>query len=180
MKSEEHKFQKELTTEEKSIILTEVNKILNSDYFQTLGFYGGLSFPHYPYYLYFGDSDKELKRCSVGVFTIWLGHWTTGCSYRFGKQSELYKYIKALVEHKEEIEKEFPVLFSHIVSFLIELTENYDDIEDFRMKPYIIEIVKKDFLDTKTIYREKEYIKRFGYVDFLKELKVQDYDKPHY
>ena len=47
------------------------------------------------------------------------------------------------------------------------------------MKPYIIEIVKKDFLDTKTIYREKEYIKRFDYDDFLKELTVQDYDKPY-
>lgn len=111
-----------------------------------------------------------MRRHSVGVFTIWLGHWTTGCSYRFSKQSELYKYIKALVEHKEEIEKEFPVLFSHIVSFLIELTENYDGVEDFRMKPYIIEIVKKDFLDTKTIYREKEYIKRFGYVDCKPEI----------
>ena len=111
MKSEEHKFQKELTAEEKSIILTEVNKIVNSNYFKDLGFYGGLSFTHYPYYLYFGDSDKELRRISVGVFTIWLSYWTTGCSYRFWKQSELYKYIKALVEHKEEIEKDFPVLF---------------------------------------------------------------------
>jgi len=33
MKSEEHKFQKELTAEEKSIIITEVNKIMNSNYF---------------------------------------------------------------------------------------------------------------------------------------------------
>ena len=178
MMSEKHKFQKELTTEEKSIIITEVKKILNSDYFEDLGFYGGLSFTHYPYYLYFGDSDKELRRISVGVFTIWLSYWTTGCSYRFWKQSELYKYIKALVEHKEEIEKDFPVLFSYIISFLIELTENYNSNADYRMKPYIIEIVKKDFLDTKTIYREKEYIKRFDYYDFLKELRVQDSDKP--
>ena len=178
MMSEKHKFQKELTTEEKSIIITEVKKILNSDYFEDLGFYGGLSFTHYPYYLYFGDSDKELRRISVGVFAIWLSYWTTGCSYRFWKQSELYKYIKALVEHKEEIEKDFPVLFSYIISFLIELTENYNSNADYRMKPYIIEIVKKDFLDTKTIYREKEYIKRFDYYDFLKELRVQDSDKP--
>ena len=178
MMSEKHKFQKELTTEEKSIIITEVKKILNSDYFEDLGFYGGLSFTHYPYYLYFGDSNKELRRISVSVFAIWLSYWITGCSYRFWKQSELYKYIKALVEHKEEIEKDFPVLFSYIISFLIELTENYNSNADYRMKPYIIEIVKKDFLDTKTIYREKEYIKRFDYYDFLKELRVQDSDKP--
>lgn len=180
MKSEEHKFQKELTAEEKSIIITEVNKILNSNYFHDLGFHGGLSFGHYPYYLYFGDSNKELRRISVSVFAIWLSYWITGCSYRFWKQSELYKYIKALVEHKEEIEKDFPVLFSYIISFLIELIENYKGLEELRMKPYIIEIVKKDILDTKTIYREKEYIKRLDFDEFLKELTVKDYDKPFY
>ena len=46
------------------------------------------------------------------------------------------------------------------------------------MKPYIIEIVKKDILDTKTIYREKEYIKRFDFDQFQQELTVKDYDKP--
>ena len=173
MKSED----KKLTNEEKSMIITEVNKVLNSG-FRILGFDGGMAFPHYPYYLYFGDSDKELRRYSIGIFTIWLGYWNTGCSFRFTKQSELYKYIKVLVEYQEEIEKDFPVLFNYIVSFLIELTENYDYAEETRMKPYIIKIVREEFLNEKTYYREK-YRDRINFMEFLIELKVQDYDKPY-
>lgn len=177
MRSEDNKLQKELTMEEKSKIITEVDKVLNSG-FRILAFDGGMEFPHYPYNFYFDDSDKELRRYSVGIFTIWLGYWNTGCSFRFIKQSELYKYIKTLVEYQEEIEKEFPVSFNYIVYFLIELTENYRYAEETRMKPYIIEIVNKDFLNTKTNYREK-YRKKLNFIDFLKELKVQDYDKPY-
>ncbi|MCH7323132.1 carbamoyl-phosphate synthase small subunit [Solibacillus sp. MA9] len=177
MMTEDNKFQKELTLEEKSIIIMEVNKVLNSG-FRILGFDGGVTFPHYPYHFYFGDPDKELRRYSVGIFTIWLGYWNTGCSFRFTKQSELYKYIKTLIEYQEEIEKEFPASFNYIVFFLMELTENYRYIEETRMKPYIIEIVKNDFLKTKTNYREM-YIQKLNFIDFLKELKVQDYDKPY-
>ncbi|WP_336046296.1 carbamoyl-phosphate synthase small subunit [Solibacillus ferritrahens] len=173
MKSEDVK----LTNEEKSMIITEVNKVLNSG-FRILGFDGGMAFPQYPYYLYFGDSDKELRRYSVSIFTIWLGYWNSGCSFRFTKQSELYKYIKALVEQQEEIEKDFPVVFNYLVSFLIELTENYDYAEETRMKPYIVEIVHKDFLGKKSYYREK-YRYRINFIEFLKELKIQDYDKPY-
>ncbi|MEK3765900.1 carbamoyl-phosphate synthase small subunit [Solibacillus sp. FSL K6-4121] len=173
MKSED----KKLTIEEKSMIITEVNKVLNSG-FRILGFDGGMAFPHYPYYLYFGDADKELRRYSVGIFTIWLGYWNSGCSFRFTKQSELYKYIKALVEYQEEIEKDFPVLFNYIISFLMDLTESYDYAEETRMKPYINEIVHKDFLSKKSYYREK-YRYRINFIEFLKELKIQDYDKPY-
>lgn len=168
---------KELTVEEKSMITTEVNKVLNGG-FRILAFDGGMYFPHYPYYLYFGDSDKELRRYSVSVFTIWLGYWHRGCSFRFIKQSELYKYIKALVEYQEEIEKDFPVSFNYIIYFLTELIENYDNDEESRMKPYIIEIVNKELLSKKKNYREKNNIK-LNFTDFLKELKVQDYDKPY-
>ena len=177
MSSEDKKFKNELTAEEKSMIVTEVNKVLNSG-FRILAFDGGMSFPHYPYYLYFGDSDKELRRYSVGVFTIWLGYWHTQCSFRFTKQSELYKYIKALVEYHKEIEKEFPVLFNYLVSFLIEIIENNHYREEVRMKPYIIEIVNNELLNEKSNYREK-YKNRYNFIDFLKELKVQDYDKPY-
>lgn len=173
MKSED----KKLTNEEKSMIITEVNQVMNSG-FRILGFDGGMAFPHYPYYLYFGDSDKELRRYSVSIFTIWLGYWNSGCSFRFTKQSELYKYIKALIEYQEEIEKDFPVVFNYLVSFLIELTESYDNAEETRMKQYIIEIVQKDFLSKKSYYREK-YRYRINFIEFLKELKIQDYDKPY-
>lgn len=177
MESEHYKLQKKLTVEEKGKIKKEVGIVLNSG-FRILAFDGGMEFHHYPYYLYFDDPDKELRRYSVGIFTIWLGYWNTGCSFRFFKQSELYKYIKSLVKYKEEIEKEFPVLFNYIVYFLIELTENYRYAEETRMKPYIIEIVNKDFLNTKANYREKN-IKILSFIDFLKELKVKDYDKPY-
>ncbi|WP_339264039.1 carbamoyl-phosphate synthase small subunit [Solibacillus sp. FSL W7-1472] len=177
MSSEVKKIQKDLTREEKNMVLAEIKKVLNSG-FRILGFDGGMAFPHYPCYLYFSNSDKELRRYSIGIFSIWLGYWNTGCSFRFTKQSELYKYIKALVEYQEEIEKDFPVLFNYIVSFLIELTENYGYAEETRMKLYIINIVKEDFLSKKSYYREK-YRNRINFIEFLKELKVEDYDKPY-
>lgn len=176
MKSEDNKFRKELSIEEKNKIVTEVKNVLNRD-FRILGFDGSITIPDYPYYSYFGDSDKELRRYSVGIFAIWLGYWNTGCAFRFYKQSELYKYIKNLVEYKEEIQKDFPISFGYIALFLIELTENNRYSEDYRMKPYIIEIVKTDFLKTKANNIEA-YTQKFNYTEFLKELKIQDYDKP--
>lgn len=178
MKPEDKKSKNEFTPEDKSVILTEVYKVLNSG-FRISAFDVGMKFPHYPYHLFFDDSDKELRRYSIGIFTIWLGYWNTGCSFRFIKQSELYKYIKSLIEYQKEIEKDFPVLFNYIVSFLLELTENYNYAEDTRMKPYIMEIVNKDFLSENSFYREK-YRYRINFIEFLKELKVLDYDKPYY
>ena len=73
MRSEDNKLQKELTMEEKSKIITEIDKVLNRG-FRILAFDGGMEFPHYPYYFYFDDPDKEFRRYSFGSFTIWLGY----------------------------------------------------------------------------------------------------------
>ena len=161
-----------LSQEAKKVIIMEVKQELSRG-FEILQFEGGQTFPPYPYYLYFGDSDEELRRYAIAIFTIRLGYWESGCSFPFYKQSVLYKYIKALLNYQDEIEKNYPIFFVFIIHFLEELTENYKFTEDTRIKSYIHEIIQKDFLTKKRGFLEKN-IELLKTDYFIKELKIQD------
>lgn len=95
------------------------------------------------YYKYFGDLDFETRKYSIAAFTCMLGSWETGALQIFQPvkeweehkkrsshpldQKRFYRfkdYLNALLEHREQIEKEFPYMFEDIIFFLIKIEQN--------------------------------------------------------
>lgn len=95
------------------------------------------------YYKYFGDSDFETRKYAIAAFTCMLGAWETGALFIFQPvkeweehkkwssnplaQKRFYRfkdYLHALLDHHEQIEKEFPYMFKNIVHFLIKIEQN--------------------------------------------------------
>ena len=69
----------------------------------------GQSFEKEAYYNYFGAADKETRRYAIAVFTVYLGNWHSLCSFPFlERESYLEEFIKAFIEHHEQIESDFP------------------------------------------------------------------------
>lgn len=84
----------------------------------------GQIFEEEPYYKYFGALDKETRRYSIAVFTVYLGNWYSLCRFPFlDKPQLLEEYIKAFIENHQHIQKEFPVMYEYIISFLIKIEE---------------------------------------------------------
>ncbi|MEG0473351.1 MAG: hypothetical protein RR588_13540, partial [Solibacillus sp.] len=95
------------------------------------------------YFNYFGDLDLETRKYSIAAFTCMLGTWETGYCRVFQPikeweeikrwsphpldQKRFYRfkdYIYALLEHHEQIEKEFPYMFEIIIWCLIQIEQN--------------------------------------------------------
>ncbi|ATP40043.1 hypothetical protein CSE16_08270 [Solibacillus sp. R5-41] len=95
------------------------------------------------YFKYFGDPDYETRKYAIAAFTCMLGAWETGALFIFQpvkeweenkkwssnplNQKRFYRfkdYLHALLDHHEQIEKEFPYMFEEIILFLIEIEQN--------------------------------------------------------
>jgi hypothetical protein len=84
----------------------------------------GQIFEEEAYYNYFDAADKETRRHSIAVFTVYLGNWHSLCRFPFlGQPQLLEEYIKAFTENHQHIQKDFPVMYEYIISFLIKIEE---------------------------------------------------------
>lgn len=109
------------------------------------GYYTSCDYSRYRehYYKYFGDSDFETRKYAIAAFTCMLGAWETGALFIFQpvkeweenkkkssnplNQKRFYRfkdYLHALLDHHEQIEKEFPYMFEEIILFLIKIEQN--------------------------------------------------------
>ncbi|TQR27490.1 tetratricopeptide repeat protein [Lysinibacillus sphaericus] len=123
-------------------IVEKVMKRLNGvaiGYFDT-----GIGFEYDNYYRYFNDDDFETRKCALAAFTVMLGTWHALSGFTFIPQHdrkylggydpnepfhELNNYIEAFVAHHQHIKRDFPVMFTYIIEFLI-------SIEEERKVPY--------------------------------------------
>ena len=103
-------------------------------YYHTSGCYGEY---REKYYKYFADENFETRKYSIAAFTCMLGTWETKYCQVFQpvKEWEGYRdplnqyyrfedYLIALLEHHEQIEKEFPYMFEEIVCYLIKIEQD--------------------------------------------------------
>lgn len=89
------------------------------------------------YYKYFNDEDKENRKYSLLIFTSMLGNWYSKSTIVFKPEKERLKYkdkmtnyynfedyLRSFLDYYQKIEKEFPYMFEHIVSYLILIEED--------------------------------------------------------
>ncbi|RKJ59431.1 hypothetical protein D7X33_29415, partial [Butyricicoccus sp. 1XD8-22] len=121
--------------------------------------------------LYFDDDNIELRRYSLAIFAVKLKHWETGSTLHFYKKTGLLrKYIIALIQNSEQIEKDFPYIFQMIIDSLIKIGEisKYSiHLIDINLYNYI----KKELLDSKRHLLRNPYTTT-DFHNFLKDLNI--------
>ena len=132
----------------------------------------GQSFEREAYYNYFGVSDKETRRYAIAVFTVYLGNWYRLCSFPFlDAESDLEEFIKAFIEHHQQIESDFPTMYEYIISFLIRIEEENSRkyaYSTFDINKELHERLKKEVLIPKRQYLHKHTSTKY----FLREIRV--------
>lgn len=140
----------------------------------------GQSFEKEAYYNYFGDSDKETRRYAIAVFTVYLGNWYSLCSFPFlDRESYLEEFIKAFIEHHQQIESDFPSMYEYIISFLIGIEEENSDkyaYSTFKIDKELHERLKRELLIPKREYLNKHTSIKY----FLREIRVNPFFKSDY
>ena len=138
-------------------------------------FHTGQSFPDLPYYEYFGDPDKEVRRYSFAVLVVKLGHWECGCGFPFhDKSTELKKYVKSFLNHHMEIKRDFPCMTDFCIEFfkrLLEgLTETSSEYWKFEIGSTLYDDLKKEILahDTEHLFTMKEFLQEINVAPFFK------------
>ncbi|MCH7322738.1 hypothetical protein LZ480_12640 [Solibacillus sp. MA9] len=159
-------------------------------FFHTSGHYGRYQ---EEYYKYFGDPDFETRKYSIAAFTCMLGTWETGYCRVFqpikeweelkqssshpSNQIRFYRfkdYVYALLEHHEQIEKEFPYMFEHIIFCLINIEkEKGISYEDWfpEHNPNMFKRLREEILIPKKHLAEKHSL--FKYL--LKEIGIEPF-----
>ena len=130
------------------------------------------------YYKYFDDPYIETRRYAIAAFTIYLGDSYTGCAHHFiNRESYLAEYIKAFIEHHQQIEKDFPSMFECIIQFLSRNEEGnnrlYENATFRKMEEKLYLRLKQEVLIPKREYLNKNT--PMGY--FLKEIRVKPFLK---
>lgn len=135
------------------------------------------------YYKYFGHHDFETRKYAIAAFTCMLGTWETGYCQVFQPvkeweenkkwsanpfdQKRYYRfkdYLYALLEHHEQIEKEFPYMFEDIVLFLttIELNKGISYEEWFpEHNPTIFKRLREEVLIPKQLLLGKRSHRKY-------------------
>lgn len=132
----------------------------------------GQNFEEEAYYHYFGSRDKETRRYAIAVFTVYLGNGYSGCCFPFlHKESDLEAFVKAFIEHHQQIEIDFPCMYEYIVSFLIGIEENSkkNTYLPFEMDKELQQLLKREVLIPKREYAKKKTPIKF----FLKEIRIK-------
>lgn len=161
----------ELSKEKRESILNKVKDNLKGIEKYSY-FFMGSPFPEIPYYLYFNDSNTEIRRYSLAVFAIKLKYWETQCSFEFAnKASELRTYIKAIIQHSEQIEKDFPYIFQLIVDSLVKIGEINRYSETTSIDRDLYNYAKRKLLDSKRHLMRDPY-SYSDFLNFLKDLKI--------
>lgn len=145
------------------------------------------------YYKYFGHQDFETRKYALAAFTCMLGTWETGYRQVFQPvkdweenkkwsenpldQKRYYRfkdYLYALLEHHEQIEKEFPYMFEDIVLFLttIELHKGISYEEWFpEHNPAIFKRLREEILIPKQHLLGKHSHRKY----LLKEIGIEPF-----
>ncbi|MBO0603702.1 hypothetical protein I2483_18730 [Sporosarcina sp. E16_3] len=132
------------------------------------------------YYKYFSHPDFEVRKYSLLVFAAGLGNWYGGSAIIFRPIEERKKekwflsykekiyyfedYVRSFIDNREAIKKEFPFLYSVIVSFLIQL----DNEKRFE---YIFSPVDKQlFIVLRQLLSGLEVKHQYNFNDLLREV----------
>lgn len=159
-------------------------------FFHTSGCYGEYQ---EEYYKYFADEDFETRKYSVAAFTCMLGTWETRYCQVFQPvkeweeikkwsphpldQKRFYRfadYLKALLEHHERIEKEFPYMFEKIVYCLIKIEQDKGiSYEEWfpEHNPNVFKRLREEILITKKHLAEKHSPTKY----LLKEIGIEPF-----
>lgn len=145
------------------------------------------------YYKYFGDSDFETRKYAIAAFTCMLGAWETGALFIFQpvkeweenkkkssnplNQKRFYRfkdYLHALLDHHEQIEKEFPYMFEDIILFLIKIEQNkgirYEEWFP-EHNPNVFKRLREEILIPKKHFAEKHSPHKY----LLKEIGIEPF-----
>lgn len=140
----------------------------------------GQSFEREAYYNYFGVSDKETRRYAIAVFTVYLGNWYSLCSFPFlDRESYLEEFIKAFIEHHQQIESDFPSMYEYIISFLIRIEEENSEkyaYSTFKIDKGLLGRLKREVLIPKREYLNKHTSIKY----FLREIRVNPFFESDY
>ncbi|SKA90285.1 hypothetical protein [Sporosarcina newyorkensis] len=136
-------------------------------YFET-----GQIFEKAAYFNYFGDPDKETRRYAIAVFAVNLGNWYSGSLFPFlDATSDLEEFIKEFLEHHKQIEKDFPVLYEYIISFLISIEEENGGKYAFSTFDIDKQLLKR--LKEEILVPQREYLHKHTPIkNFLNEIRV--------
>ena len=137
-------------------------------------FHTGQDFEEDAYYEYFGDPDKETRRYAIAVFTIYLGNWSTLCSFPFlYRASYLEEFIKAFIEHHEKIEVDFPTMYEYIILFLNKIEENS---KEYTRSTFDIDKELYKQLQREILVPKREYLHKHTQIKyFLREIRVEPF-----
>lgn len=126
-----------------------------------------------PFYLYFNTDNKFLKTSSLFAFYGMIKNWFDGSSYAFMTDvngnylfHDAEKYFESIIVAAPEIQKKFPVFYSHIGFMLYEI--------DNKKKLDIIfpEIDKKTIENLKFLLFSNKSNNILNFVDVIKELEI--------
>ncbi|QUG40415.1 hypothetical protein KD050_14080 [Psychrobacillus sp. INOP01] len=134
------------------------------------------------YYQYFSHPDFEVRKYSLLVFAAGLGNWLSSSCFIFppieelesGKylylhQDKIYHfecYVKSFVDNREVIKQEFPLLYTAIVCYLIDL-DNEKRFDIFKSVDKQLFIVLRKVLGDSEL-EGKRY--RYSYNGLLREV----------
>jgi hypothetical protein len=137
----------------------------------------GQIFEEDSYYKYFGDTDKETRRYSIAVFTVYMGNWYSLCRFPFlNAQQELEKYIEAFIENHQQIQKDFPVMYEYIISFFIKIEEENSKVYSFSSLEIDKELYER--LQSEVLIPNREYLELHTPMKyFLKEIGIKPFFK---
>ena len=137
----------------------------------------GQIFEEEAYYNYFGSPDKETRRYAVAVFTVYLGNWYSLCRFPFlNAKSNLEEFIKAFIEHHQQIEMDFPIMHEYIISFLIKIEE--ENGKKYANSTFEIDKKLHERLKRKVLIPKREYLNKHTPIKyFLREIRVNPFFK---
>lgn len=138
------------------------------------------------YYHYFSHPNFEFRKYSLLVFTAGLGNWYSKSAFIFEPIEELKKdpefhpdtvyyfenYVRAFLDNREAIKRDFPKLYRMIVLYLIKL----DNRENF--KELFCSVDKKIFVELRQVLNDSglgEELIYNKFHTFLKELGLPNY-----
>ena len=147
-------------------------KGIEMGYFDT-----GQIFEEEAYYNYFSDSDKEKRRYAIAVLTVKLGNWHSLCLFPFLSEKDgLEEYIKAFLMHHHQIQKDFPVMYEYIISFLIRIEE--ENSKKYADSTFEIDKELHEQLKREVLIPKREYLNKHTPIKcFLKEIRVSPFFK---
>lgn len=158
-------------------------------FYHTSGCYGEYE---EEFYKYFADEDFETRKYSITAFTCMLGTWETkfcqvfrpvkeweeNLNHRYPQNKRQFyyfeDYLQALLEHHEQIEKEFPYMFEEIVDCLIKIEQDRGiSYEEWfpEINPTIINRVRQEILIPKKHLAEKNSPMKY----LLKEIGIEPF-----